>query len=128
MGDLLTKNSNDINQLNEQMNIKLAPVRSAISAADDYTNQKFAQATQEIGKVKDEANAGTASEMAMAAIPQPDNGYAYSVGMGVGTYGSQNAVALGAKFDVAKNISATLSSSYDSQHNFGGSAGVGYSF
>ena len=102
--------------------------QQTLLSANSYTNSKFNQLDNKINQVKSEANAGTASAIAIGMIPAIPKGYDYSVGVGFGTYGGQNAIAVGAKLDLAKNLSANLSSSYDSQHNFGGGVGLGYGF
>ncbi|KJG10906.1 hypothetical protein UB40_06130 [Photobacterium kishitanii] len=91
-------------------------------------DNKLNQLKKDIYQVRKRANAGTASAMAMTQIAAPLNGYKYNIGIGLGSYGEQAATALGAKFRVNQNTTVGLTSSYDSQHNFGTSVGANWSF
>ena len=74
------------------------------------------------------AYAGIASVAALAAIPNPANGNKFSIGMGYGNFKGLNAIAVGAKAAITKNISATLGVGYNSSSKETVNAGVGYSW
>ncbi|WP_279151972.1 YadA C-terminal domain-containing protein [Photobacterium iliopiscarium] len=94
----------------------------------NYVDNKFNQLKTDIYQVRKRADAGTASAMAMTQIAAPLNGYKYNIGIGIGSYGEQAATAIGAKFRVNQTTTVGLTSSYDSQHNFGTSIGANWSF
>ncbi|MEC6899548.1 YadA C-terminal domain-containing protein [Photobacterium piscicola] len=86
----------------------------------------YNQLKNDIYQVRKHADAGTASAMAITQIVAPLNDYKYNIG--IGSYGEQAATAIGAKFRVNQSITVGLTSSYDSQHNFGTSIGSNWSF
>lgn len=99
-----------------------------LNSAKAYTNQKFAELDKRIGKVRDEANAGTASALAASQIPQVEATGRYSLGAGIGGYNGQSAVAVGMSARVNGNTVTKFAVTTDSQHNFGFGAGLAVSW
>ncbi|MEA1971304.1 MAG: YadA C-terminal domain-containing protein [Thermodesulfobacteriota bacterium] len=75
----------------------------------------------------EKAYAGVASIAALAAIPAPAVGNRFSIGMGYGNFERMNAVAIGAKAAITKNITMTGGVGF-CRDNTTVSAGVGWSF
>ena len=73
-------------------------------------------------------DAGIASVAALSAIPAPPPGKRFTVGAGVGTYASKNALAIGFRGAVADNVSVTLGVSHNSESKTAANAGVGFSW
>lgn len=99
-----------------------------ISSLESQTSSKFASMDKRIDSVRDEANAGTASAISQANIPQVMAEGEFGIGAGAGTYAGQNAVAVGASYAPRENLVFKATVSTDSQHNFGAGAGIMVSF
>jgi hypothetical protein len=65
-----------------------------------------------ISGVQSKAYSGIASAAAMATIPEPTAGHNYTVGVGYGNFGSQNAVAFGGKANVGDSVRVAASLGY----------------
>ena len=128
VGQMQTANAKTLQLANQYTN---KAVNSLAGSLTDYTDQKVNYLNGEIGNVKDIAEAGTASAMAMSAISIVPN-KPISVGFGVAGYGSEGAIALGMKaiqHDSHKiDTVESLSASYDTTHHMGVSAGVTWGF
>lgn len=94
----------------------------ALQQANAYTDQK-------IRTLRDDAFAGIASAMAMAALPAPSVAGESMVTMGAAHFGSQQALAVGVsgRSDEGR-WTYKASGSTDSQHHLGVAVGVGYSW
>ncbi|WP_318153425.1 YadA-like family protein [Halomonas sp. ML-15] len=80
-----------------------------------------------IDDVEDQANAGTASAMAMASIPQAYQPGKSMLAAGAGTYNGESAVSVGAsRLSDNGRWAAKLNVSGDSQGNFGAGVGAGF--
>jgi autotransporter adhesin len=71
-------------------------VQDALRTANGYTDDRFNTLDRRIDKVGRKANAGVASALAAASMPQAYAPGLNSVGVGVGSYGGQSAIAIGA--------------------------------
>lgn len=94
----------------------------------NYTNN--AVLNQRLTKLSKQANAGTASAMAAAAIPQVTNMYDDNlmIGAGTGVYGGESAVAIGVSgTNDNRDRTYRISTTYDSTGKWGLSAGIGFS-
>lgn len=94
----------------------------------NYTNN--AVLNQRLTKLSKQANAGTASALAAAAIPQVTNMYDDNlmIGAGTGVYGGESAVAIGVSgTNDNRDRTYKLSTTYDSTGKWGLSAGIGFS-
>lgn len=80
-----------------------APAR--VTGVANGSNGHDAVNMNQLNNLSRKAYSGIAQIGALAAIPEPKSGQCYSVGMGVGTYGGQGAVALGGKAYINDNIS-----------------------
>jgi hypothetical protein len=76
---------------------------------------------------KKEARSGIAAVAALAGIPAPDAGKKFNVGLGVGYFKSQSALALGGSARITDNINSKIGLSVSSGEG-AVSVGVGYSF
>ncbi|WP_229359052.1 YadA-like family protein [Halomonas salipaludis] len=80
-----------------------------------------------IDDVEDQANAGTASAMAMASVPQAYKPGKSMLAVGAGTYNGESAVSVGAsRLSDNGRWAAKLNVSGDSQGNFGAGVGAGF--
>ncbi|WP_160295738.1 YadA-like family protein [Photobacterium angustum] len=52
----------------------------------------------------------------------------YNIGMGLGYYGDQDAIAVATKINTSPDTIMTLDTSYNSNHNVGVSAGMTFGF
>ena len=97
--------------------------------AVDYTDMRFLELGYSLRAVERDADGGTASAMAINAVPQTIEAGRGMVGLGTATWGSQQAVAVGASFatDDGK-IVFKASGTYNTRSQGGASAGVGFSF
>ncbi|PSX45531.1 YadA C-terminal domain-containing protein [Photobacterium kishitanii] len=132
---LATTNQTNISKNTDGINTNRTNIQNNSDRIDNidtsnkaYVDNKFNQLQTDIYHVRKRADAGTASAMAMTQIAAPLNGYKYNIGMGIGSYGNQAATAIGAKFRVDQDMTIGVTSSYDSQHDFGASVGTNWSF
>lgn len=77
-----------------------------------------------IDKVKDNANAGTATALAAAGIPQVAGEQRFSLGAAVGGYESEQAIAVGFSSRVSEKVVIKASVATDSQHGVGYNVGT----
>ncbi|WP_156673537.1 YadA C-terminal domain-containing protein [Photobacterium aquimaris] len=124
----ISKNTDGINTNRTNIQHNSDRIDNIDTSNKKYVDNKFNQLKTDIYQVRKRADAGTASAMAMTQIAAPLNGYKYNIGIGIGSYGEQAATAIGAKFRVNQSTTVGLTSSYDSQHNFGTSIGANWSF
>ncbi|WOI53104.1 YadA-like family protein [Parvularcula sp. LCG005] len=112
----------NVAQLNQGM-------MDAVHASMAYTDQRVALLTNELGDVRRRANAGTATALAAASLPQATQSGKGVLALGVAHYDGQNGIAVG--FSRAMHDARTLvrvGGTYDSQGRFGTAAGVGWQF
>lgn len=122
----ITTNEQNISTLNQSFNDYQAYNANAIrqgnarmlKAANDYTDQRFNEATKE-------ARAGVAGAMAMSQIPQVGRYGQFSLGAGAGTYVNQQAIAVGFSARLGERVITKAAASADSASNFGAAIGVG---
>lgn len=143
-GQLYHSQETLITQLRQEMlqlkpNINTAQiVRDSVTEANAYTDyrihqlqqhtdQRIAQVNRDIRQVRKEARAGISAAMAIGAIERVP-GKKATIGAGIGSYGSETAVAIGLKALPHKQVMVTLAGSVDSQKNVGGSAGISIGF
>ena len=81
----------------------------------------------QIDKNQKEARSGIAAVAALAAIPNPDSGKKFNVGVGVGNFKSQPALALGGHARISENVTSKIGLGITSDEKVF-SAGIGYSF
>ncbi len=99
----------------------------------DYLDQNYtnnAQLNERFTKLSHQANAGTASALAAAGIPQVTNMYDDNlmIGAGVGSYGGESAIAIGISgTNDNRDTTYRISTTYDSTGKWGLSGGVGFS-
>ena len=105
---------------------RLSHQEARISALVSQDNSAFANLKAEVDNNQSRSDAGIAGVAAMANIPQVQESQQFAMGAGVGGYGSENAVAVGASFHATQNTIVKLTVSNDTQHNFGWGAGTSY--
>ncbi|HHB1178808.1 TPA: YadA-like family protein [Vibrio cholerae] len=81
----------------------------------NYTDNKFSTLNQTVEKNKKQASAGIAGVAAMANIPQVSQGSTFSVGLGVGQFSTEQAVAFGFSARISDNIVTKVSTSSTSE-------------
>jgi hypothetical protein len=94
----VTVNNTGVHMANNGAPARVTGVANGVNG-DDAVNMN------QLNGLSRKAYSGIAQVGAMAAIPEPKSGQCYSVGMGVGTYGGQGAVALGGKAYINDNVS-----------------------
>ena len=111
-----------VRQLNEGM-------RRAVSDAASYTDMRLAMVGLQMGRLRNELNAGTAGSMAAAGLPQISEPGRGMMAMGVGYYEGQTAIALG--YSIATPSGGAVlraGATYDSAGRMGVNGGVGWRF
>ncbi|WMY73538.1 YadA-like family protein [Buttiauxella selenatireducens] len=107
--------------------VNVNQLKSGISSANQYTDNKFNSLKNMVDDQDDKLSAGIAGAMAMAGLPQAYQPGASMVAMAGSTYQDQSAVALGVSVisDNGKWVTK-LSGSTNTQGDLGGAVGVGY--
>ncbi|WP_227739302.1 YadA C-terminal domain-containing protein [Yersinia artesiana] len=105
---------------------RLSTQDARISTLASQGNQEFANLKSEVDNNQSRSDAGIAGVAAMANIPQVQESQQFALGAGIGGYGSENALAVGASFHATQNTIVKLTVSNDTQHNFGWGAGTSY--
>jgi trimeric autotransporter adhesin len=77
---------------------------SRVTGVANGVNDNDAVNMNQLNTLSKKAYSGIAQVGALASIPEPKSGQCYSIGMGVGAYGGQGAVAFGGKAYVNDNI------------------------
>ncbi|WP_305812621.1 YadA-like family protein [Photobacterium leiognathi] len=105
--------------------------QQTLQNANNYTDQRVNQLSnvfnEKLKNLQNREDAGIASAMAMAAITAKPN-RKYNIGMGLGYYGDQDAIAMATKINTSPDSIVTLDTSYNSNHNVGVAAGMTFSF
>ena len=97
------------------------------SGLNDVQNAAINYTNQQVNNVRRDAYAGTASAMAMAALPQATLPGRGMVAMGGGTYGGQSAVALGlSKMSEGGRWVFKAQATSNTRGNVGVAAGAGF--
>ena len=91
-------------------------------------NNHFSSLKNEVEDNRNEANAGTASAIAIASQPQVKTGDLMMVSAGAGTFNGESAVSVGTSFNAGTHTVIKAGVSADTQSDFGAGVGVGYSF
>ena len=91
-------------------------------------NNHFSSLKNEVEDNRKEANAGTASAIAIASQPQVKAGDFMMMSAGAGTFNGESAVSVGASFNAGTHTVIKAGVSADTQSDFGAGVGVGYSF
>lgn len=102
----------------------LSKVEGAVAESKAYTDSKFKQFGEEIEKTKKFAAAGTASALAASQIPQVSQGSAFSLGVGMGNYSGQSALAVGMSARMGDYTVTKLTFTTDSMSNVGAGVGI----
>ncbi|MFC0325180.1 YadA-like family protein, partial [Halomonas organivorans] len=90
-------------------------------------NQQIGSLSHRIEDVEDQANAGTASAIAAASVPQAYLPGKSMVAVGAGTYSGESAVSVGvSRLSDNGRWAVKLNATGDSQSNFGAGVGVGF--
>lgn len=95
-------------------------------AFEKSTNQRFANMDKRIDENRKNASAGIAGVAAMANIPQVSQNSSFSVGAGVGSYDSEQGLAVGMSARFNKNVVTKASVAATTQDDFVFGAGVSY--
>ncbi len=98
-----------------------------MSDVDNYSENIFGHLENDVDKNQKKINAGLAGAIASAAIPHKFD-YKTNIGVGVGSYRDQQAVAIGVKYNFLKNTIIGSNLSFDTQSGIGTSVGITYGF
>ena len=104
----------------------LANHEKRITALEQQNNKMFSNMDKRLDENRDHANAGISAALAASQIPQVSQNRDFSVGAGVGTYGDQQAVAVGFSARINERMVTKFAVTGDSQQNFGAAAGASY--
>ncbi|WP_313080138.1 YadA-like family protein [Atlantibacter sp.] len=104
----------------------LANHEKRITALEQQNNKMFSNMDKRLDENRDQANAGVSAALAASQIPQVSQNRDFSVGAGVGTYGDQQAVAVGFSARINERMVTKFAVTGDSQQNFGAAAGASY--
>lgn len=100
-----------------------------LQSANNYTDTRIDGLTQKIQRVKRQANAGIASALAVASIPQASPGKSMIAG-GVSEYNGQEGFAVGYshhwQFDDGRGVVVKAAATANTQGDAGFAAGAGY--
>jgi autotransporter adhesin len=102
---------------------------AAVDTANAYTDRKMAQMNTDISSLRREARAGTASAMALSAIPQPIKPGQNVVGFGMSGWQGEGALAVGmSRASNDGRFMIRAGATYNSRSQGGANAGVGFAF
>ena len=117
----------DVNQTHQQLSNTQKRVADN-SQQITTLNNHFSSLKNEVEDNRKEANAGTASAIAIASQPQVKAGDFMMVSAGAGTFNGESAVSVGTSFNAGTHTVIKAGVSADTQSDFGAGVGVGYSF
>lgn len=103
---------------------QLADHEQRLGNLEQQTNRQFSEMKGEIKHVEKRADAGTATALAAAGIPQVTGEQRFSLGAALGGYESEHAVAVGFSSRVTSNVVIKASVATDSQHGVGYNVGT----
>ena len=104
-------------------------LQNTLDRANAYTNAQLAGVNYDIGKLRDDAQAGTASALAVAGLPQAFEAGRGLIAFGVGTYRGESAFALGVSKALPDDHTVfKLGAAVDTRGYLGANGGVGYQF
>ena len=106
--------------------VNVSQLRAVENRIQD-NEERVNQVANDLRKTKKELRSGIASSMAMANIPTVTVPGKQSIGLGVGSFGGQSAVAVGySGMSDSGKINIKLSTGATSQGDYGVGAGIGY--
>ncbi|RFB04814.1 hypothetical protein DX908_05685 [Parvularcula marina] len=112
----------NVEQLNEGLN-------DAVAQSMAYTDQQIENINLSFDALERHSNAGTASALAAAGLPQANERGKSMLALGVGLYENQHGVAFGFSRAFAEGHALLkVGANYNSANNLGASAGVGWQF
>ncbi|OZA53309.1 MAG: hypothetical protein B7X73_04875 [Methylophilales bacterium 39-45-7] len=97
--------------------VRVGGVADGVAPTDAVNKRQFDMLDNKLGNVADKAYAGVASALAMSALPQIRPGFNYNIGMAVGNYANQSAIAIGAKANIGENWQVTASAGVSDGNN-----------
>lgn len=104
-------------------------LRNAVTEANAYSDMRFASLDYDIGQLRDDAQAGTATALATAGLPQAFEAGKGMIALGAGTYRGESALALGlSKAMLDDHTVVKAAASFDTRGYVAASGGVGYQF
>jgi autotransporter adhesin len=96
--------------------VRVTGVANGTAANDAVNVSQLTSSTNNINSrisgLQGRSFSGIASVAAMATIPEPTAGHNYTVGVGYGNFGGQNAVAFGGKANVGESVRVAASLGY----------------
>ena len=108
--------------------VKVTGVADGTSTYDAVNYRQLEEAYRRIDSIDRKSSRGIAGVAAMANIPQVEQGKVFSVGVGVGSYGGYQAIAVGASGRITENtiVKGSLARSGHGQTVLG--AGISHSW
>jgi autotransporter adhesin len=101
-------------------------VAGAVTSANNYTDQRFGALQGDLSRVGNRANAGIASAIAAASLPQPYAPDQSSLGVGLGSFHGEAGIAVGlSKITESGRYILKANVSSDSRGDFGAGVGAG---
>jgi len=112
----------NLGQLNASLN-------QAVGVSNAYTDAKISLLSFDLGRVRRDAEGGTAAAMALTAMPQAFGPGMSMFGMGVSTWQGESAVAFGmSKATPGGKVVVKAGATYNTRGQGGANAGVGVVF
>ena len=129
LSELITKVTRGADADMTQVNANTEANKSISKRQDAFeksTNQRFANMDKRIDENRKNASAGIAGVAAMANMPQVSQNSSFSVGAGVGSYDSEQGLAVGMSARFNENVVTKVSVAATTQDDFVFGAGVSY--
>lgn len=125
-----TTHAVNVGQLNSAIsNVTNIAVTTAVTEANAYTDMRIEALAFRLDELRKDSRGGTAAAMAVAGLPQPLEPGRSMVAGGVGFYGGQGALAIGASHAADNGRSVfKVGVTYDASQHVGANAGVGIQF
>ncbi|HVX03683.1 MAG TPA: YadA-like family protein, partial [Rhodanobacteraceae bacterium] len=106
-----------------QMNTAIA---GAVTSANNYTDQRYNELKGSLNQIGDRANAGIASAIAAASLPQPYAPNQSSLGVGMGSFHGEAGIAVGlSKISESGRFILKANVSSDTRGDVGAGIGAG---
>ncbi|MBB4658262.1 YadA-like family protein [Parvularcula dongshanensis] len=109
--------------------VNVSQLSDAVLEANNYTDAWMDRLAGQLGNISREADAGTATAIAAAQLPQPMRAGRSMFAVGIGYYNGQNGAAMGySRSSRDGNRVVRVSGSYNSQKKLSLGAGAGFEF
>ncbi|WP_242913767.1 YadA-like family protein [Brevundimonas pishanensis] len=129
-GDRITNLADGVDPM-DAVNVRQlnAGLSNTLLQANNYTDTAINRLGGQLEDYRRDANGGTAAAMAMSTIPQAQEPGANMVGMGVSTWGNEQALAVGySRYTTDGRFVLRATGTYNTRSQGGAAVGVGFQF